>query len=104
MSKMKFDGVLEAAHFDSQGQLVWVRVYERRYAAFTDRVILSREEFIKQLTAGKRYMLGERVLNLGGIFNVSQPVHLFQTDGKELIVVGNSHATTRDELSNVPVI
>jgi hypothetical protein len=104
MAKLKFDGVLEAAHFDADGQLIWVRVYERENAAFTDRVILSREEFINQLEAGKRYMLGERILNLGGTFNLSQPVSLIKKDGKKLIVVGDSQNTNQDELTLVPVI
>jgi hypothetical protein len=104
MAKKKLDGILEAAHFNSDGQLVWVRVYERENAGFTDRIILSREEFIKQLEAGKRYMLGERILNMGGTFNVSQPVRLIQKDGMTLIVVGDSHNASQDELSIVPVI
>ena len=104
MAKIKFDGILEAAHFNQDGQLVWVRVYERENAGFTDRIILSREEFIKQLEAGKRYMLGERVLNLGGTFNVSQPVNLVKKDGKQLIVVGDSQDASQDELTMVPIL
>ncbi len=104
MAKIKFDGVLEAAHFSSDGQLVWVRVYERENAGFTDRIILSRADFIKQLEAGKRYMLGERILNMGGTFNVSKPVHLVNKDGKKLIVVGDSNSASQDVLSIVPLI
>jgi hypothetical protein len=104
MAKIKFDGILEAAHLNSDGQLVWVRVYERENASFTDRIILSREEFIKQLEAGKRYMLGERILHLGGTFNVSKPVNLVKKDGKQLIVVGEAQDATQDELTTVPII
>ena len=58
---------------------------------------------MSSLKAGKRYWVGERILNMGGKFNVTQPVHLLQQDGNEVIVVGDAHAT-RDELSGVPII
>ncbi len=103
MAKVNYDGVVEAAHFRPDGQLDWVRVYERRGAVFSDRILLSREAFIRQLRAGKRYMVGERILNLGGKFNVSKPVRLFNQDGKPVIVVGDNQATN-DELSGVPII
>lgn len=103
MAKAKFDGVVEAVHFKSDGQLDWVRVYMRRGAAFTDRILLSRQEFINQLRAGKRYMLGERILNLGGMFNVTKPVHLLERDHNPVIVVGDTQAT-QDDLSGIPII
>jgi hypothetical protein len=103
MAKIKYNGVVEAAHFKPDGQLDWVRVYERRFAVFSDCIILSREVFIKQLKAGKRYMIGERILNLGGKFNVTQPVRLLEKDGKQVIIVGDA-LTTTDEMMGVPII
>jgi hypothetical protein len=103
MTKINYDGVLEAAHFKPDGQLDWVRVYERRGFVFSDRVMLNREAFVKQLKAGKRYMVGERILNMGGKFNITQPVHLVQQDGKQMIVVGDD-PTKMDELVGVPII
>ncbi len=103
MAKINYDGVVEAAHFKPDGQLDWVRVYERRAAVFSDRIILSREAFIKQLKAGKHYMVGERIENMGGMFNVSQPVRLLERDGKQVIVVGDA-LTTTDEMIGVPII
>jgi hypothetical protein len=103
MAKIKYDGVVEAAHYKTDGQLGWVRVYERRGAVFSDRIVLSREAFIRQLRTGKRYMVGERLLNLGGMFNVTQPVHLVNQDGNQVIVVGDTQAT-QDTLSGVPII
>jgi hypothetical protein len=103
MAKINYDGVVEAAHFKPDGQLDWVRVYERRGAVFSERVILNREAFIRQLKAGKRYMLGERILYLGGTFNVSKPVHLFSKDGNQVIVVGDVQAS-KDQLNGVPII
>ncbi len=103
MAKINYDGVVEAAHFKPDGQLDWVRVYERRGAVFSDRVLLNREAFIKQLKAGKRYMVGERIFNMGGKFNVTQPVHLLQRDGKQEIVVGDATASM-GELAGLPII
>ena len=103
MAKINYDGVVEAAHFKADGQLEWVRVYERRGAVFSDCVLLSREAFAKQLKSGKRYMVGERILNQGGKFTVSKPVHLFNLDGKQVISVGDSRAT-KDGLEGVPII
>ena len=103
MAKLGYDGVLEAVHYKPDGKLDWVRVYLRMGAAFTDRVILSRQEFVSQLKSGKRFMLGVRRLYLGGVFDVSEPVHLMGRDHNPVIVVGNK-AATEDDLSVVPVI
>jgi hypothetical protein len=103
MVKINYDGVVEAAHFKPDGQLEWVRVYERRIAVFSDRKIISREVFIKKLKAGKRYMLGERIPHMGGTFSVTQPVHLLETDGKQVIIVGDA-LTSSDEMMGVPII
>jgi hypothetical protein len=103
MSKINYDGVVEAAHFKPDGQLDWVRVYVRTFAVFSDRIILSRDVFIKQLKAGKRYMVGERILNMGGVFNVTQPVRLLEKNGKQVIIAGDA-LTTTDELMGVPII
>ena len=103
MAKFNYDGVVEAAHFKPDGQLDWVRVYVRRFAVFSDRIILRREEFIKQLKAGKRYMLGERIPTMGGTFNVTQPVRLLEKDGKQVIIIGDA-LTTTDEMMGVPII
>jgi hypothetical protein len=103
MAKNNYDGVVEAAHFKPDGQLDWVRVYLRRGAVFSDRILLSRQAFVEQLRAGKRYMLGERIFNLGGKFNVTQPVTLLRQDGRQVIVVGDAQST-QGELTGVPII
>jgi len=103
MAKINYDGVLEAAHFKPDGQLDWVRVYERKGAVFSDRVLLSRQAFVDQLKDGKRYVVGERILNMGGTFNVTQPVRLLKRDAKQVIVVGETQ-TTQDELAGVPIL
>ena len=103
MAKIKYDGVVEAAHYKPDGQLDWVRVYERKGAVFSDVILLNRDTFIRQLRTGRRYMVGERILNMGGKFKVTQPIHLNNLDGKQVIVVGETRAD-KDELSGVPII
>lgn len=103
MAKIKFDGVLEAAHYKADGQLDWVRVYERRGSGFSDRLLLNREAFIGQLKAGRRYYAGERILYMGGQFNLSKPVHLLEKGGKQVIVVGDGQPSS-DDLTGVPLL
>ena len=103
MAKIKYDGVVEAAHFKPDGQLDWVRVYVRHGAVFSDRILMSRGAFIEQLKAGKRFMVGERIINMGGQFNITQPVHLLQNDGKPVIVEGVIKAS-QDDLPGVPIL
>jgi hypothetical protein len=103
MAKVKFDGVLETAHFRKDGQLDWVRVYVRRGAIFSDRILLSRQAFIEQLKIGKRYWVGERIYKMGGKFTLTKPVRLLQQDGNPVIVAGDVQAS-KDELTGVPII
>jgi len=103
MIKVNYDGVLEAVHFKPNGELDWARVYLRMGAAFTDRILLSRQVFIEQLKAGKRFMLGERRQYLGGIFDVTEPIRLLMRDHNPVIVLDDRRAT-QDDLSGVPVI
>ncbi len=101
--KIKYDGVLEAAHFNTDGSLSWVRVYERRGAIFSDRILLMRKDFVEQLKAGKRYVVGERIFNMGGMFNTGADVRLVAQNGTQAVVVGDLEAA-KDELPGVPVI
>jgi hypothetical protein len=101
MAKIKLDGVLEAAHYTADGQLDWVRVYERRGSGFSDRLILSREAFIAELKDGKHYYAGERILYMGGQFNIGKPVRLLQKGSQPVIVVGDAQSSS-DDLSGVP--
>jgi hypothetical protein len=103
MAKVNYDGVVEAAHFTPDGQLDWVRVYERRGPIFSDHILLNRQAFAEKLKAGKRFVVGKRIQYMGGKFEVSQPVHLVQQDGKQVIVVGEAQAA-QDRLTGVPII
>ena len=103
MAKLKYDGVVEAAHYESNGQLVWVRAFERRGATFSDWVLIPRQELIKRLQAGKKYYAGKRVEFNASTFEVTKPLHLVKQSGKEYIVVGEPLPDV-DHLENVPII
>ncbi len=103
MAKDKFDGVVEAVHYDSGGGVKWARVYLRRGPIFSDRLKLDRQTLIDQLKAGKRFFTGRQIPLMAGTFELSKPVKLFQTDGREVLVAGDTQAT-QDFLDGAPVI
>jgi hypothetical protein len=103
MAKPKFDGIVEAAHYEPNGQLVWVRAFERRGATFSDWVLIPRQELIKRLQAGKKYYAGKRVEYNASTFEVANPLRLVTQSGSEYIASGESLPGV-DYLENVPVI
>ena len=103
MAKLKFDGVVEAVRYSSAGQVDWVRAYERRGAAFSDHVLINREDLIARLKAGKRFLTGKRIAYLGGSFETAKPLLLSARDGRETIHTEGSVAEG-DHLDGVPLI
>jgi len=101
MTKRAFDGVIDAAHY-SDDQLVWVRAYERRGAAFSDLTLLQRAGLVERLQRGKRFVTGRRTPNLAGTFSVGRPIQLVSR-GQAIVIATNAEAT-RDTLEDVPVI
>ena len=97
----KFDGVIEAVRY-KDGQIDIVRTFERRGAAFTDRIMLDRKEFLDRLKKGKKYLVGKRREFLAGSFDVQeQPVQVLNRDGREII---STHTgADHDELEQAPV-
>ena len=103
MSRSKFDGVVDAVHYKSDGQVDWVRAYLRRGPTFSDHVLLSRQNLIDQLKAKKVFLAGERIPQLASTFEVTLPIRLVSQDGKEILVTGNVQSS-QDRLEGVPVI
>ena len=96
-----FDGVIEAVRYKN-GQIEVVRAFERRGAAFTDRVLLSRDEFLKRLKKGKKYVVGKRKEFLAGTFDVQEkPVRVLDHNSKEII--STRAEADHDELEQAPV-
>ncbi len=103
MAKPKFDGVIEAVHYQPDGQVDWVRAYERRGPAFSERILLDRQTLVERLMAGQRFVVGKRLPYLGSTFAVSQPVRLVQRSDGDALVVGDVQGE-EDRLEGVPVI
>jgi hypothetical protein len=103
MAKQKFDGVVEAVHYRPDGQVDWVRVYERRGPTFSDYILLQRQELIDRLKAGKKFMVGRRVPQMASTFEISEAVRVLNKDGKEILVVGDGQPD-REHLKGVPLL
>ena len=97
----KFDGVIEAVRYKN-GQIEVVRTFERRGAAFTDRIMLDRKEFLERIKKGKKYVVGKRKEFLAGSFDVQEkPVRILERDGQEIL--STRAEADHDELEQAPV-
>jgi uncharacterized protein YjhX (UPF0386 family) len=96
----KFDGIVEAVRY-KDGQIVVVRAFERRGAAFSDRVLIERHELIEKLKKGKRFSTGKRKELLAGTFEQGKPLQIVSRDGNEF--VSTRENAEHDELEQVPV-
>lgn len=96
----KFDGVIEAVRY-SDGQIEEVRAFERRGAAFSDRVLISRKELLKRLKDGRKFVLGQRKEFFAGSFDTGKPVQVVGRNGQEFISTRGD--AERDELEQAPV-
>ena len=94
----KIDGVIESVRYKN-GQIAAVRAYERRGAAFSDRVLLDRKTLLKRLQKGKRFVSGSREELMAGTFTPAKPILLVKTDGQEYIATRENAAN--DELEGV---
>jgi hypothetical protein len=101
--KTKFDGVVESVHYQPDGQVSWVRVYQKRGPTFSDRILLDRQAFIDQLKAGKKYYSGHRIPLRASTFEIGKQVRLAEKDGHEYLLIGDQQAD-RDHLEGVPII
>ena len=96
----KVDGVIEAVRY-KDGQVEVARTYERRGAAFSDRLLLSRKDLLESLKKGRRFVTGRRKEFMAGTFEEGRDVQIVTRDGKEFIAT-NPNAD-RDNLEPAPV-
>ncbi|NWG08189.1 MAG: hypothetical protein HXY35_16045 [Chloroflexi bacterium] len=96
----KYDGVIEAVRYKN-GQIVTVRVYERRGATFSDRVLIDRKEFLELVKSGKQFVTGSRKELLASTFEEGKLVKVVSRDGKDFIATRED--ADHDELEQVPV-
>jgi hypothetical protein len=103
MAKPKYDGVIEAVHYHPDGKVAWVRVYERRGATFSDRMIVDRPTLIERMKAGRKYMAGKRVPLMAATFETSTPVHFHPNSNGGSLVTGDRNPG-RDDLAGVHIV
>ncbi len=84
----KYDGVVEAIRYAPDGSLQTARIYERRGPTWSDRILISRDEMIKRLKAGQKFVIGARKEYLSSTFEVNAQVHLVGVDGNETLMSG----------------
>ncbi|MBE3068145.1 MAG: hypothetical protein IMZ73_12095 [Chloroflexi bacterium] len=98
MSRKKLDGVIEAVHYTTGGKIAVVRAYERHGVVWSDHVLLERKELSERLKQGKRFVVGERKIYFGSIFETGTAVH--QIEGN---IITEGQTSSRDHLTGVPV-
>ncbi|KXK10732.1 MAG: hypothetical protein UZ14_CFX002003118 [Chloroflexi bacterium OLB14] len=95
----KIDGIIEAARFKN-GQIQFVRVYERRGFTFSDWKLLDRKTLVERLQKGKNFITGSREEFKASTFKTEKPVILVKENGNEY--VATHHGAKQDSLENVP--
>jgi hypothetical protein len=103
MASKKVDGVVEAVRYAPDGKVALVRIYERRGPAYSDRLLLDREQFTAALRTKKRFVAGKRVPLLGATFETGAEIRLVKTGAGEYIQ-SELGSGERDDLKGVPQI
>ncbi|GAB4579365.1 MAG: hypothetical protein Fur0022_21030 [Anaerolineales bacterium] len=97
------DGVVEAVRYDAQGQVEWVRMFQRRGQTYSDWMLVKRPALIEMLKAGKKVFAGERVEFEASTFKFGPALRVVERGGKEVVVTGENQAD-KDKLEGVPVV
>ncbi|RCK74794.1 MAG: hypothetical protein ANABAC_1511 [Anaerolineae bacterium] len=103
MGRPKADFIIETVRYSPNGEIEWVRGYERRGEVFSDVVIVPRHELVERLKKGKKIFAGRRLSKMGSAFELSKGVQLKAMNGNAVIVTENTSASS-DRLDGVPVI
>jgi hypothetical protein len=98
VARPKFDGVVEAVHISPDGNIDWARTYLRRGPTFSDYILMSRQDLIEHIKAGKKFIIGRRVAKLASTFEEVAPVRVVQKDGTEVLVSGDNPPNGGDHL------
>lgn len=100
--KKKYHGVIEAVRYAPDGQIAWVRAYERSGFVFSDGLMLDRAALIERLKDGQRFHLGQRKPYMGNDFELAETVQLVGEEGSEKIISGNRKGN-QDHLAGIPL-
>jgi len=86
----KFDGVIEAVRRGPDGEIEIARFFERRGPTWSDHMLINRDDLVKRLKKGEKFMVGERKIYMGGTFDLIARVEITSNGGKEKLVTANS--------------
>jgi hypothetical protein len=103
MKKKSADIIIEAAHFKPNGQLDYVRAYQRRGATYSDCVLITRKELLEQLLNGMAVATGQRMHLLASTFKKTALVHLAPSANRFIITTGSLGAA-QDSLPETPIL
>ncbi len=103
MFRRKIDGVIEAVKYNEDKSIDWVRFHERRGYAYSDRLLLDREQLIDRLEAGELFFTGQRTQYQGNTFNTQKKVITEDRSGN-LVILTEGAETDHDHLEDVPVL
>ena len=103
MAKRKFDGVVECVRYKPNGEVDWVRAYERRGAIFSDHLLIKREVLVQKLRSGKKFVTGSRITLMASTFETGEMVRVIDAGGKDVLVT-DDHQAVQDYLEGVPQI
>jgi hypothetical protein len=98
----RVDGVIEAVRYSPVGQIELVRIHERIGAAFSDHVLMDRSTLVQSLKSGKRFVLGQRQVFMGGTFKVGARVRVVGKPGEDVVFTG-VQPQHHDELEGAPL-
>ena len=107
IKKKSYDGVVVAARYTSQGEIEWVRAFERHGFVFSDRVMMKRETLVKRLREGKRFKTGERIIYKGNDFKINEEIRLIEKDDgadNGCVIIAGDAQSSQDSLGNIPII
>lgn len=102
MFKNKIDGIVEGVKYSPDGKIEYVRAYLRRDMAYSDVIILQRDELIHRLDSGEKIFTGKRKKFLGSSFDTHHQIQLIDVQGDRMIQAGET-GQTRDYLEGVPI-
>jgi hypothetical protein len=103
MAKVKYDGIVEAVHYNPDGTVKWARAYLRRGQIYSDIILLDRQILAGMLKSGKRFMIGRRIPLQASTFEVFKPLRLVQRDGQEFIMTSEA-MVNKYLLEGAPVV
>jgi len=101
MKRPKFDAVIEAVHYAPDGKIALARLYERRGATWSDRILLDRRDLVARLKRGKQFVTGQRMVFWASTFEVGEAVQYLARGGRGVITT--EQAAEKDLLAGVPV-